>query len=81
MQTVNVPLALRLCEKFGLEIDLETTTYYLGRETLIASEDQVGMVSWRDHLFQFLSRNAYRATAYYHIPLEQVVEIGIQVEI
>ena len=81
MQAVNVPLALRLCEKFGLEIDLETTTYYLGRETLIASDDQVGMVSWRDHLFQFLSRNAYRATAFYHIPLEQVVEIGIQVEI
>jgi K+ transporter len=31
-------------------------------------------------LFAFMSRNAERATAYFHIPNNQVVEIGIQVE-
>ncbi len=81
MQTPNVPVALRLCDKQGFEIDLEKATFYLGRETLIPSDAYPGMMLWRDGLFAFMSRNAARATQYYHIPPEQVVELGLQVEI
>jgi KUP system potassium uptake protein len=80
MQTPNIPVALRLCEPLGLRIDLDTTTFYLGRETLIARED-FGLPLWQDRVFDFMSRNAARATAFYHLPPERVVEIGIQVEI
>ncbi len=80
MQTPNVPVALRLCEAFGLLVDLDTTTFYLGRETLLARRD-FGLPLWQDHLFDFLSRNAARATAFYHLPPDRVIEIGIQVEI
>jgi KUP system potassium uptake protein len=80
MQTPNVPVALRLCESLGLMVDLDTTTFYLGRVTLLPRRD-FGLPLWQDHVFDFLSRNAARATAFYHLPPERVVEIGIQVEI
>ncbi|MGH6944074.1 MAG: potassium transporter Kup [Geminicoccaceae bacterium] len=80
MQTPNIPVALRLCEALGLRVDLDTTTFYLGRETLIPRKD-IGLPLWRDHIFDFMSRNAARATAFYRIPPDHVVELGIQVEI
>ncbi len=81
MQNVNVPVALKLCGEFGLDVELDEATYYVGRETLIPSADVPGMMLWREKLFAFLSRNSARATAFYGIPHERVVELGIQVEL
>jgi len=81
MQSPNVPVALRLWQLVGPEIDREKTTFYLGRETLIPTDERPGMMLWREHLFAFLSRNAARATAFYNIPPDRVVELGIQVEL
>lgn len=80
MQTPNIPVALRLCEPLGLPIELDATTFYLGRETLIARAD-FGLPLWQDRVFDFMARNAARATAFYHLPPERVMEIGTQVEI
>jgi KUP system potassium uptake protein len=80
MQTPDIPVALRLCEGLGLVVDLDTTTFYVGRVTLWPRED-FGLPLWQDRVFDFLARNAARATAFYHLPRERVVEIGIQVEI
>ena len=41
----------------------------------------VGMARWRKHLFAFMSRNAQQATAFFRIPPNRVVELGMQVEI
>jgi len=81
MQSPNVPVALRLCEHFGLDVDLEHTTYYVGRENLIPSDEMPGMSLWREKLFAFMSRNASRATLFYNIPPERVVELGLQVRL
>lgn len=81
MQATNVPVALRFASEFGLDVDLEDSTFYVGSETLIPTSDQPGMWIWRERLFVFMSRNANRATAYYRIPPERVVELGIQIEI
>jgi KUP system potassium uptake protein len=81
MQTPNVPAALKLAALDNLPCDPDTTTYYLGNETLIPTVERPGMALWRETLFAFLSRNALRATAFYHIPAEQVVELGVQIEI
>ena len=62
------------------EIDVDTVTYVLGRETVLATE-RPGMAIWREHLFAFLERNALRATAYFQLPTEQVLEIGAQIDI
>ncbi len=81
MQDPNVPVALKLCHFHGLDIDPQRVTYYVGRETLIPSRAVSGMWLWREHLFAFLSRNAMRATAFYRLPPDDVVELGFQVEI
>ncbi|RME70077.1 MAG: hypothetical protein D6776_12175 [Planctomycetota bacterium] len=60
-----------------LGIDVEQASYFLGREHLIPSADR-GMPRWRDALFAFLSRNASEATAYFHIPPDRVVELGVR---
>ena len=66
----------------GLELAAEDTTYYLAHLTLFTHETvRLGMMAWRDKLFVFLSRNARRATNFFHIPPDRVVEIGIQLEI
>jgi len=81
MQTPNVPVALRFSEQLGLDIDIENLTYFLGRATLIPSDDLPGMALWRDHLFAFMAHNAIRATDFYGLPPEDVVELGFHVEI
>jgi len=80
MQDPNVLDVLRGCRAAGLEFRLEATTFFLGRETLIAS-DRRDMALWREKLFSFMSRNALRATAFFHIPPDQVFEVGTQVEL
>lgn len=81
LQSPNIPAALRLCERLGLLIDLDQTTYYLGREILIPKDDAKGMWLWRERLFAFLARNALRAPAFFAIPADRVVELGIQIEL
>ena len=39
------------------------------------------MRRWRKRLFAFISRNATSATAYFGIPPNRVVELGMQIEL
>jgi len=80
MQDPDIREVLAACKKSHLDIPLEGTTFFLGRETLIAS-DRPGMAMWREHLFAFMSRNALRATAFFRIPPNQVFEVGAYVEL
>ncbi len=80
METPDVPKLLQQCSKRGLTIDLGATTFFLGRETLIAT-NRPGMAIWREKLFGFMARNAYRATDYFKIPSEYAIEIGTVLEI
>ena len=80
MESPDVPGALALAREKGLKLNDSDTTFYLADLTLLAS-DRLGMPAWRDALFIFLSRNARRATNFFNIPVDRVVEIGIQLEI
>jgi KUP system potassium uptake protein len=80
MEPPDVPAALERAREKGLDWHDEDTTFYLAHLTLLAS-DRLGMSVWRDKLFIFLSRNARRATNFFQIPADRVVEIGIQLEI
>ncbi len=81
METPNVAEILKACHDQGLDVKMEEVTFFLGRETLIASAQPGGMAVWRERLFAFMSRNAQRATQFYQIPHKQVIEIGSQVEL
>ena len=68
-------------ERHKLDFDLMDTSFFLSRETVIPTADTPGMAFWRDHLFAWLSRNATRATDYFNIPANRVVELGTHIEI
>jgi len=80
MQDPNVPDALRAVQSRGLDIDADDVTYFLGRETILVTHRR-GMATWREKLFVLMTRNAVRATAFFRLPPERVVELGVQVEI
>jgi KUP system potassium uptake protein len=80
MQDPNVPDALRAAQETGLDIDTDDVTYFLGRETLLVTHRR-GMAIWREMLFVLMTRNAVRATAFFRLPPERVVELGVQVEL
>ncbi len=80
MEDPHIDDVLAACRVKALDIRIEGTTFFLGRETLVAS-DRPGMVEWREKLFAFMSRNAMRATAFFRIPANQVFEVGAQVEL
>ncbi|MFA7593451.1 MAG: potassium transporter Kup [Thiohalobacteraceae bacterium] len=78
-QPPNIPVALKLGEHIGIPIDTDAVLYILGRETLLARRDLPGLPYWQELIFVWLARNAARATAYYRLPEERVLEIGLQV--
>jgi len=80
MQDPNVPDALRAAQTYGLDIDADDVTYFLGRETILVTHRR-GMAIWREKVFVLMARNAVRATAFFRLPAERVVELGVQVEI
>jgi KUP system potassium uptake protein len=79
MQDPDVPSALLKARDLGVELDLDDLTYFLGRETIIVTR-RPGMATWRERLFVVMARNAVRATAFFRLPTERVVELGVQVE-
>ncbi|HKE85292.1 MAG TPA: KUP/HAK/KT family potassium transporter, partial [Vicinamibacterales bacterium] len=79
MQDPNVPDVLLKVRTAGVEVDLDDVIYFLGRETIIVTRRE-GMAVWRERLFVLMARNAVRATAFFRLPPERVVELGVQVE-
>lgn len=80
MEEPNVPRDLGAIQSEQLDFTDRGISYFLGRENLLATS-RPGMAQWRENLFAWMSRNAQRATAFYHLPPEQVVEVGVQVEL
>jgi KUP system potassium uptake protein len=67
--------------RYGLAFDVMDTSFFLSRETVIPTSDTPGMAFWRDHLFAWMTRNATRATDFFNIPANRVVELGTHIEI
>ena len=80
MDTPNVPKLLLAARELGLVCEPSTTSYYLGRESLLTGGPS-RMMRWRKGLFAFVSRNARSATSYFGIPPGRVVELGMQVDL
>jgi KUP system potassium uptake protein len=80
MEEPDVPRLLEQCQKEGLEFKPEQTTFFLSRETIIPTR-MPGMALWRERLFAMMSRNAQHATTFFRLPVNRVVELGMQVEL
>jgi KUP system potassium uptake protein len=79
MESTNVPAILERARESGLEFKPLDTSYYLGREQLLAT-GTTPLTRWRKKLFVFMSKNSRSATAFYGIPPNRVVELGAQLE-
>ena len=80
MEEVDVPAALKLVQGCGPEFKMMDTSFFLSRQTLLAS-DRPGMMIWREKLFAWMLRNAESAMEFFRLPTNRVVELGSQVEI
>jgi len=80
MDDPDIPAALALCADRGMRFDMMTTSFFLGRETLVRRIGS-GMSRWREKLFIVMFRNAGSAADYFHLPPNRVVELGTQVEL
>lgn len=80
METPDVIALMGQIKETGLNFEIPEITFFVGRETLVASE-RPGMAIWREHLFAFMAKNAHRATQFFNIPADQVIEVGMQVEL
>jgi KUP system potassium uptake protein len=77
----DVAQVLDACRiRYGLAFEAMETSFFLSRETVIAG-DRPGMARWRDRLFAWMTRNATRATDFFNIPINRVVELGTHVDI
>lgn len=86
METPKMKHILEACRQQDINFNVNDTTFVLGRETIIADKSpqrpgDPGMAHWRERLFAVMSKNAQRPTAFFKIPPNQVIEVGIQVEI
>ncbi len=81
MQSPDVPALIARCAAEGtITAAPMTTTYYLGRQTLLVT-GRSPMARWRKLLFSFLSRNSRAPTAFFALPPNRVVELGLQGEL
>ena len=76
----DLPRDLMLCNKYGLAIDAMDTSYFIGKESLIASHKS-GMAYWRKKVFIGLFRTAETITNQFKLPPNRVVELGSQLMI
>jgi KUP system potassium uptake protein len=81
MQDPDVPAIVReVSSRIGWELDPAETTYYLGRESLLATSEGA-MGAFSESIFGYLQRNAETADRHFKIPPGQVIEIGIQLDL
>ena len=80
MEDQDIPALLDECGRRGTPFDMMETSFFVSRETLIPTVTP-GMALWREKLFVSMSKNATKATEYFNIPTNRVVELGSQVEL
>ena len=73
----DLPRDLAQCAQHGLELEPMDTSFFIGKETLIATRNSE-MAYWREKLFVGLFRNAESVTAHFKLPPNRVVELGAQ---
>ena len=76
----DVPELLESCGRRGFAFDMMETSFFVSRETLIATVTP-GMALWRERLFVSMSKNATKASEFFNVPTNRVVELGTQVEL
>jgi KUP system potassium uptake protein len=81
MEESDVPRDLAGIDRCGPPFEMMRTSFFLGRQKLIASSKRPGMALWREHLFSGLMKSSESAMEFFRLPTNRVVELGSQIEI
>ena len=81
MQEVDIPRDLAAIKTCGEPFNMMTTSFFLGRQKLIASRKHPGMALWREKLFAWMLKNSESAMEFFRLPTNRVVELGSQMQI
>ena len=81
MQEVDIPRALSDIKTCGEPFNMMTTSFFLGRQKLIASKSVPGMPIWREKLFAWMLKNSESAMEFFRLPTNRVVELGSHLRI
>ncbi|MBN9554168.1 MAG: KUP/HAK/KT family potassium transporter, partial [Alphaproteobacteria bacterium] len=79
-ESPDIPEALAAARAHGLALEMDQSTFFLGRETLVPGAHP-SLSRWRVALYMWLASNAQAPARFYHLPPGRVVELGTQVTI
>ena len=81
MEEVDIPRDLARIDTCGEPFNMMSTSFFLGRQKLIASTRRPGMALWRERLFAWMLKNSESAMEFFKLPTNRVVELGSQLQI
>ena len=81
MEEVDIPSDLARVDTCGEPFNMMSTSFFLGRQKLIASKKRPGMALWREKLFAWMLKNSESAMEFFKLPTNRVIELGSQLQI
>lgn len=81
MEEVDIPRDLARIDTCGEPFNMMSTSFFLGRQKLIASKRRAGMALWREKLFAWMLKSSESAMEFFKLPTNRVVELGSQLQI
>jgi len=81
MEEVDIPRDLSAIKTCGEPFNMMSTSFFLGRQKLIASQKSPGMALWREKLFAWMLKSSESAMEFFKLPTNRVVELGSQLQI
>ncbi|MFL6731776.1 MAG: potassium transporter Kup [Sphingomicrobium sp.] len=81
MEEVDIPRDLAAISTCGEPFNMMSTSFFLGRQKLIASKRHAGMALWREKLFAWMLKSSESAMEFFKLPTNRVVELGSQLQI
>jgi KUP system potassium uptake protein len=81
MEEVDIPRDLAEIKTCGQAFNMMSTSFFLGRQKLIASNKVPGMALWREKLFAWMLKSSESAMEFFKLPTNRVIELGSQLQI
>jgi KUP system potassium uptake protein len=81
MEEVDIPRDLAFIKTCGEPFNMMSTSFFLGRQKLVASDKYAGMALWREKLFAWMLKSSESAMEFFKLPTNRVVELGSQLQI
>ena len=81
MEEVDIPRDLAGIRTCGEPFDMMGTSFFLGRQKLVAAKEQPGMALWRERLFAWMLKSSESAMEFFKLPTNRVVELGSHLQI